>query len=116
MSETQEPSSEFVTWAKEAMQAEIAGARTTVVIGPWSAFELIGALQLVTRHPDVAASTKNHMRAFGNQFSEWFKGTPAEEVIRRGWDPSFDVDRAGRHPFVAGEHVWSHEVQGDPSA
>ena len=51
---------------------------------------LIGALQMVTRHPGIEPPMRKIMRELVNQFRPMFAGTPGEEIINRGDHPEFD--------------------------
>jgi len=84
---------EATAYLAELHRLETAGERTTLVIGPWTAFVMISALQLATRHPDLSPAMRADIGAFIDQARSWFTGTPGEELIRRGDDPRQDVPR-----------------------
>ena len=69
---------------------EVGGARQEVVIGPYTAMLLIGALQLATRHPSMPDQTRAQLGAVIDQFRPWFAGTPGETIIDMGNDPELD--------------------------
>lgn len=75
---------------RRLIDLERAGERTTISIGPFGAMTLIGLLQLATRHPDLARTTKDIARDVVQQLAPLFVGTEGEEIIRRGGHPEFD--------------------------
>jgi hypothetical protein len=82
-------------WLKRLVELEKAGERTTVALGPFTAYTIIGALQLAMRHPDQSPKIRQVLRDFVHQFEPLFAGTPGEETIRRGMHPEWDVPHAG---------------------
>lgn len=62
------------------------GARIPVEIGPYSAFTMIGALQLAWRHPDMEGRTRDLIRGFGEQLQAAFTGGVLEPLLETGWD------------------------------
>lgn len=81
---------EGLKYLAELIEAERAGERGTLEIGPFAAFTLISMLQLVTRHPGLSPAQKEMARGLGRQLEPWFVGTPGEELIRRGSHPEWD--------------------------
>lgn len=67
---------------------EQSGERTTLVIGPYTAMTLIGALQFVTRHVD--GNPRKELRRFVDSLRTLFVGTPGEEIVNRGDHPEWD--------------------------
>lgn len=80
-----------LAWLKKLNELEAAGERTTVTLGPFTAWTLIGALQLATRHPEMDVRVREIIRDFCRQFEPLSAGTPGEEAIKRGYHPEFDV-------------------------
>ena len=77
---------------KRLAVAEQAGERHTVPIGPFTAFSLIGMLQLVTRHPDLGAGQLTIARSVIDDLARGFEHDPAiMELIKKGNDPAHDV-------------------------
>lgn len=85
------PDAEAVAYLKHLYDLEEGGERTTLVIGPWTAFVLIGGLQLATRHPGMSPTQKATLDDFIAQAATWFTGTPGEALIRAGNDPGQDA-------------------------
>jgi hypothetical protein len=84
------PDAETVAYLKQLHDLEAAGERTTLALGPWTAFVMIGALQLATRHPQM---TPDHRALIGQVIDglrPWFDGTPGEALLRLGDDPAYD--------------------------
>jgi len=84
---------EFSEYVRVLLELEQEGTSTTAKIGPWSAFMLIGLVQLALRHPDVAGSAglTRVGHGFIDQCTVLFANTPGEEIIRRGFLPQYDV-------------------------
>ena len=76
------------------IKLERAGERTEMLIGPYSAFILVGMLQLAMRHPAYRDEPTGRMariiRSLGDQFGAQFEGYPAGELLKKGWDPAND--------------------------
>lgn len=64
--------------------------RAVLFIGPYSAFVMIGALQLATRHPDMSPTHRQFLAEVIDQLRPLFTGTPGEPLIRLGDDPAND--------------------------
>jgi len=79
-----------VAYFRTLIDLEKAGERATISVGPYTAMNLIGALQMVTRHPGIEPPMRKIMRELVNQFRPMFAGTPGEEIINRGDHPEFD--------------------------
>lgn len=79
-----------VAYMLKLAEAEQAGERATVVIGPFAAMNIIGLLQLATRHPDMPVRQKQIARDFVHQLEPLFAGTYGETIIRQGGHPEFD--------------------------
>lgn len=78
--------------------AENAGDGFEVHIGPYSAYALIGALQLVLRRPDVPPSLSLHLRGIADTLAGLFSGDPAvSRLIGLGWE-----DEERRRPAPPG--------------
>lgn len=79
---------------KQLAIAEQAGERHSIPIGPFTAFTMIGMLQLVTRHPDIENGQLAIARSVIESLAKGFKHNPAiMDLIRRGNDPAHDVPR-----------------------
>lgn len=91
-SETKRPGeADSVAYMVELRELEIAGARQEVLLGPYTALVLIGALQLATRHPSMNDHMRDQLGALIDQFRPWFVGTPGEHIIDAGNDAGNDV-------------------------
>lgn len=88
MSEETPP--ELIEHVRKLMELEKAGERTTLVIGPFAAFLLIGVLQFGTRDPNMSGYQREVLRGLARQLEPLFTGTPVEESIRQGYHPEFD--------------------------
>ena len=82
-----------VAYVNELYRMEQAGERTTLVIGPFSAFTMIAALQLATRHPGMTDSQRGTLRDFIDTAKTWLTGTPGEALLAAGDDPANDIER-----------------------
>lgn len=89
------PDADAIEYLKQLYDLERGGERTTLVIGPWTAFVMIGGLQLATRHPDMSPTQKATLDGFIAQAMTWFAGTPGEAILRAGNDPGQDVPAWG---------------------
>jgi hypothetical protein len=79
---------------RQLAEAEQAGERHKIPIGPFSAFSLIGMLQLVTRHPDLGEGQLAIAESMIRDLAKGFEHNPAiMDLIRRGNDPAHDVPR-----------------------
>lgn len=88
--EEAEDLAEEVAYLRVLMQAEAAGERTTMKLGPFTAMALIGLLQLATRHPDLDKAILDAARSIVRALEPLFTGTPGEDIIRKGSHPEFD--------------------------
>lgn len=84
---------ETVKYFDELIKLDMAGERSPVSIGPWSAMSMIILLQLSLRHPEVPTNVKNGALHFLGQLEDLFKGTYGEKIIAAGYDTSQDVPR-----------------------
>jgi hypothetical protein len=80
-----------VAYIRSLLDLERGGARTTLVIGPYTGFIMIASLQLASRHPSMAGTRKATLDSFIAQAMTMFAGTPGEALLARGNDPSQDV-------------------------
>jgi len=64
--------------------------RAVLFIGPYSAFVMIGTLQLATRHPGLSPTHLELLAEIIDQLRPLFTGTPGEALIRLGDDPAND--------------------------
>jgi hypothetical protein len=72
---------------------ELRAAHPTIMfsIDPADAFNLIGALQLVLRHPDLPETTRDVAERVKTGLARAIATTPAlAAVVRMGDDPTFD--------------------------
>lgn len=76
----------------QLVDLEQRGARNDVKVGPYSLFTMIGALQMVLRHPDLGTTTRRVITDLVEQWRVPFNGTPGEPLINMGYDPAFDGD------------------------
>jgi hypothetical protein len=72
--------------------------KATIMVGPFTAFTLIGALQLATRHPDFSAVQADLVGSVIDQLKPLFAGTPGEMLLGLGDEPAFDVPSGCRYP------------------
>jgi hypothetical protein len=79
-----------VQYMRTLIELERAGERTTLSVGPLGAMQLIGMLQLVTRHPDLSPVQHQIARDIVGQLAPLFAGTFGEEIVRRGNHPEWD--------------------------
>ncbi len=82
---------ESISYIKTLMSLEREGERTTLVIGPFAAFSLIGMLQLVTRHPEIGPGQLTIARSIIDDLTTLFQGTQGEELVEAGNNPELDV-------------------------
>jgi hypothetical protein len=82
---------ETADYVKYLMDLEKAGERTSISLGPFSAFTLIGLLQLSTRHPDLPPNIRKTAQEVYRQLYPLFRGTRGEEVLYKGEHPEWDV-------------------------
>lgn len=75
------------------VRLEQAGERSTLIIGPYSAFALISALQLTLRHPSVDGLIAAVIRDMIGTMLGWFAGTPGETLLSQGDDPANDMTK-----------------------
>jgi hypothetical protein len=73
---------EAVAYVKELRDLEAAGERTTLVLGPYTAFIMIASLQLAARHHSMTAGQRDTLAAFTGQAMTLFTGTPGEALLR----------------------------------
>jgi hypothetical protein len=73
--------------------------RATITVGPFTAFTLIGALQLAMRHPGFSPVQTDLVGQVIDQLRPLFAGTPGEQLLRLGDDPAFDIPRDCTHPL-----------------
>lgn len=76
--------------------------KATITMGPFTAFTLIGALQLATRHPEFSPQQTGLINEVIGQLRPLFAGTPGEVLLGLGDEPAFDIPRGCRYP--AGPH------------
>lgn len=89
---TQEPDLDLVVALGIAEQN---GARHPLLIGPFTAFCAIGALQLAWRHPGLAGTpTGDRVRDLGEQLTALFE-PKVQDVLAKGWDRGHDVPWGG---------------------
>lgn len=90
---TEVPEADAITYIMQLAALEKEGARTAFMIGPFTTFTLIGALQLATRHPEMSQSQRDVIDQVKEKLMVPFLGTLAEQIIKLGDDPANDVDR-----------------------
>ena len=82
----------------ELVRLEQRGERAQLAIGPWSAYTLIGALQLSLRHPYVDGQLRDTLAQIAHLLADaWFKdGDPLiYDQLQRGFDPDHDIRAPG---------------------
>lgn len=66
---------------------ELRGTLNHMVIGPFTAFCVISAIQLACRHPDVCNTDVGRtVRKLADQLTLMFE-PPVRDLIAKGWDP-----------------------------
>jgi hypothetical protein len=78
-------------WIRELWRLEQRGDRTTLAVGPYTAFIVIGVLQLATRHPRLPPGHRLVADEFIGQLRTLFDGTPGAAMIAAGDEPARDV-------------------------
>jgi hypothetical protein len=73
--------------------------KAVIRLGPWTAFVLVGALQLATRHPEMSLGHRELIGQVIGQLRPVFTGTPAEQLLQLGDDPAKDIYRDCQYPF-----------------
>lgn len=101
-----------VAYVGRLVDLEQAGERNDVRIGPYSLFTMIGAMQLVLRHPDLPGGTRRVLTGLVEQWRKPFDGTAGEPLINMGYDPSFDGD--GRPNCAGTFEAWLEAKYPDP--
>lgn len=66
------------------------GGKVTIHLGPYSAFVLVGALQLAWRHPQHSPKMKQVIEDIARQVQAGF-APEYQELLDAGWDTSRDV-------------------------
>lgn len=93
---TPDGDAEAMRWLHRLIELEAAGERTPVEIGPYALFTMIGALQMVVRHPGIGGRVRAVLVQLIETWRTPFDGTIGEQLIDQGFDPAYDDD--GRHP------------------
>ena len=60
------------------------GVTKMIFIGPFALYELISALQLAWRHPDIPPDQRARMELLGRNLSDVF-GDPVRLALEDGW-------------------------------
>jgi hypothetical protein len=78
---------------------EQAGVRAPLYLGPYTAFELISALQLVLRHPQIQGGLRTRITTLARTLADtWFAGS-LHNLLERGFDTADDTaDPPGAPP------------------
>lgn len=85
--------SDQLAYLETLARLERAGERSTLIVGPYSAFILISALQLALRHPEVGGAVAAELRRIVTEMRKWFAGTPGQVLLDQGDDPANDMTR-----------------------
>jgi hypothetical protein len=78
---------------KKLAEHEQAGVRLQLSVGPYTAFTLIGAIQLVLRHPGVEGLMARVLTDLARQFQAALADGPVPgvgELIELGFDERYD--------------------------
>lgn len=67
------------------------GIKIRLELNPAAAFAVLANLQLAARHPGNNGPSVKIARGVADRIADHFDGPISREVIRQGWDPSFDV-------------------------
>lgn len=81
---------EMVAYMKHLYEIEQAGERVPVFLGPYTAINMIGLLQLGLRHPKIAPTQVEMIGHLIDQLRPFFTDTPGEAIILMGDNPEFD--------------------------
>jgi hypothetical protein len=73
--------------------------RSSIAMGPATAFVMIGALQLALRHPEFSEQHISMVREIIDQLRPLFDSTPGEFLLGLGNNPDYDVPHDCEHPF-----------------
>jgi len=73
-----------LAYVMKLAEIENTGERADLKIGPFSAITLIGALHLALQHPGMTGAVRERVLTICRQIYPMFKGTPGEEIIRKG--------------------------------
>lgn len=91
---------EAVEYVTRLARLEMGGAPKAVIrMGPFTAFTLIGAVQLAMRHPDMSPENSRLLAAVIDDLRPLFAGTPGEMLLGLGDEPAFDVPQGCRYPY-----------------
>lgn len=77
-------------------------ATATITFGPFTAFSMIGALQLALRHPEFSTTQAALVNSIIDQLRPLFANTPGEQLLKLGDNPAYDIPRDCRYP--KGQH------------
>lgn len=77
---------------KSLTEEEISGdcKEVTIALSLFSVWSLIGALDLVSRHPGVGGGLKDILGQIRAQLATLFDGTEGEEILAKGANSAFD--------------------------
>lgn len=87
----EEPDPVILAQINQMIDLETSGTRTTLSVGPFSAYTLIGCLQMVMRRMDLPPNARPIIRHIVRQLYPLFDGTPVAEHIRRGEHPEWQL-------------------------
>lgn len=75
------------------------GEPATLLLRPFTAFTMVGALQLATRHPEMSPVQRQLIGSVIDQMRPLFAGTPGEQLLHLGDDPDFDIEHSCQYPY-----------------
>lgn len=90
MTQPEFSSEEMIMCMARLGDLERAGSRIMLHVGPFTAMTLIGAMQLVMRHPEVSANTKMALRGLIEMMRPMFREPAAQQIIDMGYNPEHD--------------------------
>lgn len=65
----------------------------TLHLGPFAAYTLVAALQLVCRHSAVSGDLKQRIEQIARDIQDGFTDPAVSHALERGWDETQDVPR-----------------------
>lgn len=78
---------------KDLARQEAQGTRVPISVGPYTAFVLIGAIQMAYRHPGMNADPRlaAMLKTVGGLLESMFAAGPLQQLLADGWDTSRDA-------------------------
>lgn len=110
----------YLAMVTDLARAEGEGAVSRVLIGPFAMFNLIGALQLVCRHPDLADTLRAQFHDVVDQFgatlikgfSDPDQAALMQACITDSWNPDMDQTPTSRRGAQQQPHLTEYTEDG----